>query len=173
MPEKRNRSRRHAGLLLAVALSLAACGWGPQSPPRPRNVIFILVDTLRADRLSSYGYGRSTSPNAVRPPCTFPSVNSMLTSRWPNSLFDLVADPGETKDVLANRRRDFARLRTALNTWLAASEGKEGLQRSREAEEKLRSLGYIQQVWGAPSFDTRPDLWDYLPPPSDGGGTKD
>jgi arylsulfatase A-like enzyme len=100
MPEKRNRSRCHTGLLLAVALSLAACGRGePQSPPRPRNVIFILVDTLRADRLGSYGYGRSTSPNfdafareSVRfanarsqAPCTFPSANSILTSRWPSA----------------------------------------------------------------------------------------
>ncbi len=27
------------------------------------NVLFILIDTLRADRLSTYGYGRETSPN--------------------------------------------------------------------------------------------------------------
>lgn len=27
------------------------------------NVLFILIDTLRADRLSSYGYGRATTPN--------------------------------------------------------------------------------------------------------------
>jgi len=27
------------------------------------NVLFVLVDTLRADRLGSYGYGRDTSPN--------------------------------------------------------------------------------------------------------------
>jgi arylsulfatase A-like enzyme len=60
------------------------------------------------------------------------------------SLFDLTADPGETKDVLPSHRRVFARLRQGLDTWLAASEGKDGLRRSREAEEKLRSLGYIQ-----------------------------
>jgi len=63
--------------------------------PRPRNVIFILVDTLRADHLPFQGYGRDTSPNlsalardsllfsAARSQasCTFPSVNSILTSR--------------------------------------------------------------------------------------------
>ncbi len=27
------------------------------------NVLFVLIDTLRADRLSSYGYERETSPN--------------------------------------------------------------------------------------------------------------
>ncbi len=100
MPGKRNRSRRHAGLLLALAaLAFTTCA-GKESPrPRPRNVIFILVDTLRADRLGIYGYGRSTSPSvdafareSVRfanarsqAPCTFPSVNSMLTSRWPGA----------------------------------------------------------------------------------------
>ena len=71
----------------------------------PLNVLMVVVDTLRADRLSLYGYRRPTSPNldafardAVvftnsRSPagCTFPSTNSLLTSRepsvfllWPN-----------------------------------------------------------------------------------------
>ena len=30
---------------------------------KPYNVVFILIDTLRADRLSAYGYNRETSPN--------------------------------------------------------------------------------------------------------------
>jgi arylsulfatase A-like enzyme len=81
---------------LAVLLA-AACLSCHRAPPRPRNVIFILVDTLRADRLGTYGYGRDTSPNldafarqAVtfenarsQASCTFPSVNSILTSRGP------------------------------------------------------------------------------------------
>ena len=64
--------------------------------PRP-NIILILVDTLRADHLGIYGYERPTSPeldgfgrrNLVfsqarsQAPCTFPSVNSILTSRHP------------------------------------------------------------------------------------------
>jgi arylsulfatase A-like enzyme len=83
-----------AALFSFAALLLFSCH---REPARPRNVIFILVDTLRADRLGAYGYGRSTSPNldafareAVRfdnarsqASCTFPSVNSILTSRWP------------------------------------------------------------------------------------------
>ncbi len=57
-----------------------------------------MVDTLRADHLSSYGYPRPTSPALDRfansavffdnafsqAGCTFPSVNSMLTSRYPH-----------------------------------------------------------------------------------------
>jgi arylsulfatase A-like enzyme len=94
MPEMPGRRATRAAALAVAALWLLSCHG---RAPRPRNVIFILVDTLRADRLSAYGYGRPTSPNldafargAVRfqaarsqAACTFPSVNSILTSRWP------------------------------------------------------------------------------------------
>ncbi|HVT60230.1 MAG TPA: sulfatase [Thermoanaerobaculia bacterium] len=83
-------SRLAGGLLLA-----AACA--QQKPPPPRNVVFLLVDTLRADHLPLYGYGRNTSPALTalagesvlfssaraQSSCTFPSVNSILTSRYP------------------------------------------------------------------------------------------
>jgi len=74
----------------------------PSRPPgSPANVVLILVDTLRADHLSLYGYPKSTSPRLDRlarergvvlenvrsqAPCTFPSVNSLLTSREPHEL---------------------------------------------------------------------------------------
>ena len=86
-------------LRLALVFLLAAALSCRRETLRPRNVIFILVDTLRADRLGTYGYGRDTSPNvdafareAVKfenarsqSACTFPSANSMLTSRWPSA----------------------------------------------------------------------------------------
>ncbi|MCP4908809.1 MAG: sulfatase [bacterium] len=64
---------------------------------RPRNVVLILLDTLRADRMSLYGYARRTTPGLERlgehglvfktarsqAACTFPSVNSLLTSQPP------------------------------------------------------------------------------------------
>ncbi|HEX7185350.1 MAG TPA: sulfatase [Thermoanaerobaculia bacterium] len=88
---------------LAAALALLATGLGCQgdTPPEPEptrwNVVVLLVDTLRADRLSFYGYERPTAPrlgNLARSGvvfrntrsqagCTYPSVNSILTSRWP------------------------------------------------------------------------------------------
>ena len=69
----------------------------PPSPPR--NALLISVDTLRADRLGCYGYGRATSPRidglaaeGVRfhqaisqAPWTTPSHASLLTSRYPSS----------------------------------------------------------------------------------------
>jgi arylsulfatase len=81
-----------AGSLLVLLLT--ACS---REDGGPRNVLLVVVDTLRADRLSLYGYPRPTSPNLdvfaregvtflnARSPagCTFPSVNALLTSRDP------------------------------------------------------------------------------------------
>lgn len=84
-------------LLCVLLLTLAACS--KPEPPRPKNVILVLVDTLRADHLSTYGYSRPTSPNVdafakesiklenarSQASCTFPSANSVLTSRYPSA----------------------------------------------------------------------------------------
>ena len=85
-------------ILLAIACIAApflACKLPTQ---RGRwNVLVVLVDTQRADRLGAYGYGRPTSPSfdelaagahlfeqaRAQAPCTYPSVNSLLTSRYP------------------------------------------------------------------------------------------
>ncbi|HKI02416.1 MAG TPA: sulfatase [Thermoanaerobaculia bacterium] len=78
----------------------------PDRPDRP-NVLFILVDTLRFDHLTPYGYRRDTSPNIARTlakpgavvadaysqaPWTLPSVASYMTSRYPGEI--LGSDPG-------------------------------------------------------------------------------
>ncbi|HKH46087.1 MAG TPA: sulfatase-like hydrolase/transferase [Thermoanaerobaculia bacterium] len=84
--------------------------WGPvllSSPPEraeehPPNVLFILVDTLRHDHLTPYGYTRhDTSPEIKRwladpgvvvenaysqAPWTLPSVISFMTGRYPGEL---------------------------------------------------------------------------------------
>ena len=44
----------------AVALGLAACN--APAPRRP-NVVLVVIDTVRADRLSCYGYDRPTTPH--------------------------------------------------------------------------------------------------------------
>jgi len=64
----------------------------------PRNLLLIVADTLRADHMSLYGYDRDTTPQLERlarygivfdvarsqAACTFPSVNSLLTSQPPS-----------------------------------------------------------------------------------------
>ena len=50
----------------AAALLGATLGCAPAEPPPTPDVVWISVDTLRADHLSAYGYGRETSPNLDR-----------------------------------------------------------------------------------------------------------
>jgi arylsulfatase A-like enzyme len=86
----------------------ALVAWGPvslagvEAAPRPRpNILFILVDTLRWDRLTPYGYWRETSPEIARrlaaagtvaeeaysqAPWTLPSVVSFMSGRYPGEL---------------------------------------------------------------------------------------
>ncbi|MCE9592834.1 MAG: sulfatase-like hydrolase/transferase [Planctomycetes bacterium] len=66
------------------------------APPRPDHVVLIVIDTLRADRTTPYGYGRDTSPNLARlaregvlfenavsqSSWTSPSMVSMMTGRY-------------------------------------------------------------------------------------------
>lgn len=73
----------------------------PGAPPPPQpNLVFIIMDTLRADKLGCYGYGLDTSPEfdalarkgvmfervISQCPWTRPSCGSMLTSLHPRSL---------------------------------------------------------------------------------------
>ncbi len=92
---ERREQRLRPARLLAALLAVAASGCSP--PPAARNVVLVMVDTLRADHLSSYGYHRPTSPHLdalatsgglflnarSQAACTFPSANSLFTSRYP------------------------------------------------------------------------------------------
>lgn len=83
-----------------VAWSPVRVSSRPEERPRP-NVLFILVDTLRFDHLTPYGYPRETSPEIDRwlakpgvvveeaysqAPWTLPSVASFLTGRLPGEI---------------------------------------------------------------------------------------
>jgi arylsulfatase A-like enzyme len=70
----------------------------PAAPEGAPNILVIVIDTLRADHLSGYGYSRPTTPNIDRlahegvlfenaiAPCswTLPSHASLLTGRYPS-----------------------------------------------------------------------------------------
>ncbi|MBT3222272.1 MAG: sulfatase, partial [Proteobacteria bacterium] len=86
-------------LLLATNVGfLSSCRC---SSPRPDpNVVLIVIDTLRQDRLGVYGHNRDTSPQLDKlgaksvvyeraysqAPWTTPSIGSILTSRYPSQL---------------------------------------------------------------------------------------
>lgn len=94
----------------AVVLTLlCASVWGcADVPEKPYNVLLITVDTLRADRMSLYGAERETTPfmqelsatstvfgrHLSQAGCTFPSVNSMLTSRPAEHFLDRASEYG-------------------------------------------------------------------------------
>ena len=83
--------------LLAVAL-LGQTPADDSDVPEFPNVLLVTVDTLRADRLSGYGYSRNTSPHfdammdegtrftqaRTVEPLTGPALCSLLTSRYPH-----------------------------------------------------------------------------------------
>lgn len=90
--------RRAAAVPLAALLVFAqGCAPPEESPPPPPNVVFIVLDTVRAANLGCHGYERNTSPNldalaasgvhytrAIAPaPWTLPSHASMFTGYFP------------------------------------------------------------------------------------------
>jgi arylsulfatase A-like enzyme len=95
---RRRPPLRHLLISTIVVVTAVACDRLPAPTSPPRNVVLVLIDTLRADHLGAYGYERPTSPfidtlaadgvlfeNAVSAaPATFPSVNTILTSVSPN-----------------------------------------------------------------------------------------
>src|SRR4030042_4918019 len=111
----RNLSRKtKLGVALFIIIFLASDIWTVNYPgiiPRP-NVVLIIIDTLRADKLGCYGFPDETSPEIDRfaengilfkrtiaqSSWTKPSIGSMLTSLYPRSIgiykekFDILDD---------------------------------------------------------------------------------
>jgi len=97
---RRARAARAAGAAVALLVASVA-GYPPLSArtaaPVPPDVVLVVVDALRADRLSLYGYGRPTTPALERRRSelrwftdataastqTVPSVAALLTGRPP------------------------------------------------------------------------------------------
>jgi len=84
--------------ILALLAALAGCSGGtaaPRAPDDAPDLVLVVVDTLRADHLSTYGYHRRTSPGldllarqgvvfddvTAQSSWTLPSMASMLTGR--------------------------------------------------------------------------------------------
>jgi arylsulfatase A-like enzyme len=85
-------------LVLAAGLAVGAGCRGPGRTAAPQRIVLISIDTLRADHLGCYGYGRPTSPGidalardgvvfedvSAPSPWTLPSHASLLTGLYPS-----------------------------------------------------------------------------------------
>ena len=116
-PEQTRRTVRWGLPMMLVAL-VGVAWWKPgrpepvhhlvaDRPPNSPNVLLLVMDTVRADHLSAYGYPRPTSPHLAlwanrgvkfdraraTAPWTLPSHASMLTGYWPHQLSADVAHP--------------------------------------------------------------------------------
>ncbi len=94
----------------------------PFAPSNRPNIVLIIIDTLRADKLGCYGFPENTSPEIDRiankgilfenvisqSSWTRPSIGSMLTSLYPRTVgiykeeFDILHDRYETLAEILN-----------------------------------------------------------------------
>jgi arylsulfatase A-like enzyme len=86
--------------VLCALLLMLSCSRPAAPPPGTRDVLLIVVDTLRRDHTSTYGYARQTTPSlsalaaeGVRydgavsaAPWTLPSMSAILTGALPSTL---------------------------------------------------------------------------------------
>lgn len=94
-----NRLRLILLVSISAALPLSSCSKNELGKSNKPNILFLMLDTLRADHLSGYGYERNTSPvldtfanenlkaafAMTAAPWTPASVASMLTGLYPSS----------------------------------------------------------------------------------------
>jgi len=134
--------RRPAGaaVLAAAVAALGALSPGCAPAPRP-SIVLVTIDTLRADHLGCYGYGRPVSPRIdalalestlfeearTTLPRTTQSVASILTGRLPTShgARGLFARLPETNTTLAEilKRAGYDTAAVVSNTFLRPRQG--------------------------------------------------
>lgn len=104
-------------LLVACVAPVVSPGCGPAAPSRP-HVVLITVDTLRADHLTPYGYGRDTSPFLA----TWPQAGVLFENAisqcgtTPQSLSSLLTGLYPFTDHLLTKNGSFAYLRRGNRT---------------------------------------------------------
>lgn len=146
-------------------------------PPGPgrRNVLFITIDTLRADHMSCYGYHRKTTPNMdafaaegalfeiapAQATSTGHSFASMMTGAYGDTIFDpsqprlgaLLASHGyESVPLNSSLQRNFINrdqywlhYRDIMSTGFTPIETPTG--RARQAEQLVdETIAYLQQA---------------------------
>ncbi len=156
-------------LLAAVLAAGCRNGAGEEVRTPPRHVFLITVDTLRADHLSGYGYGRATSPALDRLaasgtlferaiaqwPKTGPSFASMFTGRYPQSTgltYKAALRVPAEYEILPElfRARGFTTLGVVSNAVLAARFGWD------------QGFDEFVETWGGPDHPEDPEAFRHL-----------
>ena len=122
---------------LALGLGCGPAAHGAQGPDaRPPNVVMVVVDTLRADRLSCYGYPRATSPfldrlaeegarfeqHAAQFAWTVPSMVSLFNGRYlPTARTRLLEDGPSLAETF--QRAGYRTVAVVANQLLSPSGG--------------------------------------------------
>ncbi|HEY2289309.1 MAG TPA: sulfatase [Thermoanaerobaculia bacterium] len=122
-----------ATLLLCLA---AGCARPSRPPAQGRNVVLVVIDTLRRDHLATYGYSRDTAPflgelarqgavfEGITPaPWTKPATASLLTGLHPlhHQVIDRVDRLPDAAQTLAERLRHagYHTLGVSANGWVS------------------------------------------------------
>jgi arylsulfatase A-like enzyme len=116
------------------------------------NLLFVLIDTLRADRLSSYGYARQTSPNLDRLAATgIRFARQMSQSSW-------------TKCSMASLWTGLYPVRTGVTRSPQALPGDARLPAEILREAGFRTFAIWRNGWIGPSFGFSQGFEVYLSP---------
>lgn len=146
------QARSARALVLGACLGLLGCG---EEIPKPKNLLILSVDTLRADAIGAAGYPKARTPHidrlvaegtyfttALAPiPRTTPALGSLLTGLWPQRHGSReVGDPIRKEVVTLAQilsRRGFATMAVSANDTAGP---KQGLDRGFERFITYRDL---------------------------------
>jgi len=172
--------RRLAAPSLCLALLAVLSGCGDGRPAAPRNLLLITLDTLRADHLGTYGYGRPTSPAldafaaaatvfedvTCSMPTTLPSHASIFTGLHPSqhglrrngeipqrdllTLFDLLKARGAATGAIVASRVLDAEYLTGMGFDEVEFPGSESQYQVRAERVSERGLAWLARAQGRP-----------------------
>lgn len=149
-------SRLFVALTVLIMVGVFASQFVGFDAPRPRgsieedlarlaerddvNVLFILIDTLRADRLGSYGYERDTSPTLDRL-----AAHGIRFDRH-------VAQSSWTKSSMASLWTSFYPAGTGVHRYMHAVPAEATLPAEVFRDAGYRTVGIWRNGWVAPNF---------------------
>jgi arylsulfatase A-like enzyme len=157
--------RKSVGILIIGALLIGTAGayWGsgrerylvsklPQPKPGAPNIILITLDTLRADHVSSYGYGRATTPNLDR----LAKGGVLFENAFANSSWTLPAHASMFTGLLPHEHRaDWTQPLDGKQITLAEALAAHGYRTAAFAA----NTSYVSPEWGLGRGFTRFEVY--------------